>query len=61
MIVIQLDRVTEDGETLPWISWSLVIFILGSAIAQIGFAGIAGVRSIQGKVFRYPFSLPIFR
>ncbi len=61
MLVTQLDRVTEDGETLPWVSWSLVVWVVGMAIAQIGFASLAGVRSIQGKSFRYPFSLPILR
>ncbi len=61
LIVTQLDRVTETGETVPWIAWSLMVLILSSAIAQLLFASIAGVRSIQGKSFRYPFSLPILR
>jgi uncharacterized Tic20 family protein len=61
LIVTQLDRVTETGETFPWVSWSLIILIVSSAIAQLIFASIASVRSLQGKSFRYPFSLPILR
>ena len=61
LIVTQLDRVTEDGETIPWISWSLVFFVLGIAFLQVLFASLAGRQSLQGKPFRYPFSLPILR
>lgn len=60
-IVTQLDRVTEDGETLPWMAWSLVFLIMGIAFLQVIFASVAGRRSLQGKSFRYPFSLPILR
>lgn len=60
-VVTQLDRVTEDGETLPWIAWSLVFLVMGIVFVQVVFASVAGRRSLQGKSFRYPFSLPILR
>ena len=60
-VVTQLDRVSEDGETLPWIAWSLVFLVMGIAFFQVVFASLAGRRSLQGKSFRYPFSLPILR
>jgi uncharacterized Tic20 family protein len=61
MVITPLDRVTTEGETNPWVPWSLILFIVGSAIAQIFFALLAMGRSHQGKAFRYPFSLPILR
>ena len=60
-VVTQLDRVTEDGETLPWIAWSLVFLVMGIAFVQVICVSVAGRRSLQGKSFRYPFSLPILR
>ena len=60
-VITQLDRVSEDGETLPWIAWSLVFLVMGIAFLQVMFASLAGRRSLQGKSFRYPFSLPILR
>lgn len=60
-VVTQLDRVTEDGETLPWMAWSLVFLVMSIAFLQVVFASLAGRRSLQGKSFRYPFSLPVLR
>jgi uncharacterized Tic20 family protein len=61
MVITPLDRITPEGETNPWVPWSLIVLILGSAIVQIFFVFLAIGRSYQGKAFRYPFSLPILR